>query len=64
MDEGISGGPVAEVENLATPVVFPPPREKRRWSFRRSSANSAVAAAVPPGVSDPENDQRKHTMAE
>lgn len=61
-------------ENPTTPISIPPttPKEKRRWSFRRSSAaqtgqkdlNSmdttlpAVQAAV-----ESENEQKKHAMA-
>ena len=46
-----------------TPIPIPPttPREKRRWSFRRSSAT-----ATPPGmvtVAELENEQKKHAMA-
>ncbi|KAI4369647.1 hypothetical protein MLD38_018068 [Melastoma candidum] len=53
------------VGNPATPVVYPPmtPREKRRWSFRRSSANSAAPVAVHSGISEAEEVQRKDVRA-
>ncbi|CAI0559409.1 unnamed protein product [Linum tenue] len=64
------------VENPATtPICHPPttPKEKRRWSFRRSSATGmanpgdqaspSAAAATPPAQLVPEDDQKKHAMA-
>ncbi|KAJ9154271.1 hypothetical protein P3X46_027624 [Hevea brasiliensis] len=65
------------IENPATPVLIPPttPKEKRRWSFRRSSVTAATprdmksteATALPqPEVQatlDSENEQKRHAMA-
>lgn len=64
-------------ENPTTPIFFPPttPKEKRRWSFRRSSATATSqkelssvdngAAPVPPvqALLESENEQKKHAMA-
>ncbi|XP_057959421.1 protein IQ-DOMAIN 19 isoform X2 [Malania oleifera] len=64
--------PLAATENHTTPILIPPatPKEKKRWSFRRSSpgSNSAdpIAAPVLPAVQtvmDAENEQKKHAMA-
>ncbi|RDX60192.1 Protein IQ-DOMAIN 14, partial [Mucuna pruriens] len=53
-------------ENPTTPVPTTTPKEKRRWSFRRSSAsrelNLAESAATLQIATDAENDQRKHAM--
>ncbi|CAK7327112.1 unnamed protein product [Dovyalis caffra] len=66
------------IENPATPISIPPntPKEKRRWSFRRSSATAASSkdsnstepsATTPPpavqGTSYSENEQKMHAMA-
>ncbi|CBI26300.3 unnamed protein product, partial [Vitis vinifera] len=65
------------IENPSTPILIPPttPKEKRRWSFRRSSATSAghkdsisvdtIATTPPAGqpILDSENEQKKHAMA-
>lgn len=63
-------------ENPATPISVLPtnPKEKRRWSFRRSSASQTpqkdlssveTAAVVAPVQSslEPDNEQKKHAMA-
>ena len=58
------------VANQLTPLVptnaipIPPttPREKRRWSFRRSAA-SAAAPLGAVTVGELKNEQKKHTMA-
>ncbi|XP_059632479.1 protein IQ-DOMAIN 19 isoform X2 [Cornus florida] len=61
-------------ENPTTPISIPPttPKEKRRWSFRRSSATATVQkdpssadiiATAPPAVLEPENEHKKHAMA-
>ncbi|XP_007034846.2 PREDICTED: protein IQ-DOMAIN 14 [Theobroma cacao] len=64
-------------ENPTTPISIPPttPKEKRRWSFRRSSAgatptkdlNSTEQVATPPpsveATLDNEDEQKKHAMA-
>ncbi|XP_057466567.1 protein IQ-DOMAIN 19-like [Actinidia eriantha] len=62
-----SSTPVNQLTPLVptTPIPIPPttPREKRRWSFRRSSA---TATATPPAmvtVAELENEQKKHAMA-
>ncbi|CAN1797198.1 Protein IQ-DOMAIN 19 [Linum perenne] len=55
----------------ATPISHPPttPKEKRRWSFRRSGvANSAdltltTAPATPPAQLSSEDEHKKHAMA-
>ncbi|KAI4311290.1 hypothetical protein MLD38_036195 [Melastoma candidum] len=51
--------------NPATPVVYPlmTPRAKRRWSFRRSSANSAAPLAVQSVVSIAEDVRKKGVTA-
>ncbi|TKY53759.1 IQ-DOMAIN 1 [Spatholobus suberectus] len=57
-------------ENPTTPISTTTPKEKRRWSFRRSSASrelnlaeSGVTASVTvQTATDSENDQRKHAM--
>lgn len=65
------------VENPSTPISVTPttPKEKRRWSFRRSSAagpapkdaNSAEANGTTeppfPTALDSEDEQKKHAMA-
>ncbi|CAI0465801.1 unnamed protein product [Linum tenue] len=66
----------ASVENpAATPISHPPttPKEKRRWSFRRTSATATAnsveppsvpaAPATPPARLGSENEQKKHAMA-
>ncbi|KAM7462839.1 hypothetical protein LguiA_030960 [Lonicera macranthoides] len=65
-------------ENQATPILIPPttPKEKRRWSFRRSSATAptgqkdseGIAVTPPPvnavvAVVEAENEQKKHAVA-
>lgn len=68
-------------DNPTTPISFLPttPKEKRRWSFRRSSASPATPSkdlnsselvasttATPPALLatlDSENEQKKHAMA-
>lgn len=63
-------------ENQATPISIPPttPKEKRRWSFRRSSAtgptsqkdSEGIAVTPPPvnaAVAEAENEQKKHAVA-
>ncbi|GMN46762.1 hypothetical protein TIFTF001_015942 [Ficus carica] len=65
-------------ENPTTPISIPQstPKEKRRWSFRRSSASAApskdsnsaehMAVTPPPVVQaafDAENEHKKHAMA-
>ncbi|CAK9142003.1 unnamed protein product [Ilex paraguariensis] len=63
-------------ENPTTPITIPPttPKEKRRWSFRRSSATAPgqkdtnstdTIATIPPSqaVFEAENDQKKHALA-
>ncbi|KAF8401742.1 hypothetical protein HHK36_012688 [Tetracentron sinense] len=60
-------------ENPTTPIVIPPtnPKEKRRWSFRRSAAtkdlNSVDSNATSPPVVQTmleyEKEQKKHAMA-
>lgn len=73
--EKFSSNQVSSVvtENPSTPIsVFPgTPREKKRWSFRRSSATApppkdlssseAVSVAVP--VLDKDDEQKRHAMA-
>ncbi|KAK9287692.1 hypothetical protein L1049_016130 [Liquidambar formosana] len=68
---------IIATEIPTTPISIPPttPKEKRRWSFRRSSAtapgpkdsNSVEAiATTPPAVQtmlDADNEQKKHAMA-
>ncbi|XVF28779.1 hypothetical protein REPUB_Repub15cG0060600 [Reevesia pubescens] len=70
---------VAPEINPTTPISIPPttPKEKRRWSFRRSSAtatptkdlNSTEQVAITPPLSveatilDYEDEQKKHAMA-
>ena len=68
--------PIA-IENPTTPILIPPttPKEKRRWSFRRSSATSAghkdsisvdaIATSLPAAqpTLDSDNEQKKHAMA-
>ncbi|KAJ6430099.1 hypothetical protein OIU84_021496 [Salix udensis] len=66
------------IENPATPISIPPstPKEKRRWSFRRSSAtaaapkdsNSSEPSASPQpaavqGTLNSDNEQKMHAMA-
>ncbi|KAG5236619.1 protein IQ-DOMAIN [Salix suchowensis] len=66
------------IENSVTPISIPPAtaKEKRRWSFRRSSATAAapkdsnytepVATTQPAAVQGPfdsENEQKIHAMA-
>ncbi|KAA8548677.1 hypothetical protein F0562_000361 [Nyssa sinensis] len=59
------------IENPTTPISIPPttPKEKRRWSFRRSSATATAGdniSTTPPvvqAVLDSENEQKKHAMA-
>ncbi|CAN1808101.1 Protein IQ-DOMAIN 19, partial [Linum perenne] len=66
------------VENpSSTPIAHPPstPKEKRRWSFRRSSATGMANSAEPPPSAaaakpsemqtqlDSDNEQNKHAMA-
>lgn len=66
------------IENPLTPISIPPttPKEKRRWSFRRSSAAAAApsrdmkiteATALPQSevqaTLESENEQKKHAMA-
>lgn len=67
------------IENPVTPISIPPatPKEKRRWSFRRSSATAAApkdsnstepiattqTAAVLQGTLDTDNEQKMHAMA-
>ncbi|KAJ0092304.1 hypothetical protein Patl1_25304 [Pistacia atlantica] len=68
----------AAIENPATPTPILPttPKEKRRWSFRRSSATAAtpkdlnsaeqIAPTTPPpmqAIIDKEDEQKKHAMA-
>ncbi|GLU08914.1 hypothetical protein SLE2022_257980 [Rubroshorea leprosula] len=60
-------------ENPSTPISVLPgtPKEKRRWSFRRSSATAPPKdyshcleqAAVPPPALDKEDEQKRHAMA-
>ncbi|XP_010259131.1 PREDICTED: protein IQ-DOMAIN 14-like isoform X2 [Nelumbo nucifera] len=64
-------------ENPTTPITVPPttPKEKRRWSFRRSTASAAapkdlnfmepVAASAPAiqAILESEIEQKKHAMA-
>uniref|UniRef100_A0A5B7AZJ8 DUF4005 domain-containing protein n=1 Tax=Davidia involucrata TaxID=16924 RepID=A0A5B7AZJ8_DAVIN len=63
-------------ENPTTPISIPPttPKEKRRWSFRRSSATATglknsgdtIHATTPPAVQpvlESENEQKQHAMA-
>ncbi|GLT99579.1 hypothetical protein SLE2022_170100 [Rubroshorea leprosula] len=59
-------------ENPSTPISVLPgtPKEKRRWSFRRSSAtaapkdsNATEQAVVPASALDMEDEQKKHAMA-
>ncbi|KAJ6351279.1 hypothetical protein OIU78_007238 [Salix suchowensis] len=66
------------IENPVTPISIPPstPKEKRRWSFRRSSAtaaalkdsNSSEPSASPQpaavqGTLNSDNEQKMHAMA-
>ncbi|KAL5542011.1 hypothetical protein UlMin_009721 [Ulmus minor] len=66
------------IENPTTPIAIPQttPKEKKRWSFRRSSANATppkelnsaepianVAPLVVQATPDAENEQKKHAMA-
>lgn len=66
------------IENPVTPISIPPatPKEKRRWSFRRSSATAAapkdsnstepIATTQPAAVQgtlDSDNEQKMHAMA-
>lgn len=65
------------IENPTTPILIPPttPKEKRRWSFRRSSATSAghkdsisieaIATTLQAAqtILDSDNEQKKHAMA-
>ncbi|XP_061984812.1 protein IQ-DOMAIN 19-like isoform X1 [Populus nigra] len=66
------------IENPLTPISIPPatPKEKRRWSFRRSSATAAapkdsnstepIATTQPAAVQgtlDSDNEQKMHAMA-
>uniref|UniRef100_A0A2P2KZP0 Protein IQ-DOMAIN 1-like n=1 Tax=Rhizophora mucronata TaxID=61149 RepID=A0A2P2KZP0_RHIMU len=71
----------ATLANPTTPTSISPstPKEKRRWSFRRSSATAAAASspkemnsadqsattqsAVLQATLDSENDQKKHSMS-
>ncbi|CAL1396589.1 unnamed protein product [Linum trigynum] len=77
-DSGVisSQDSTASVENpAATPISHPPttPKEKRRWSFRRSSATAMANPVEPPSVPaapatlparlGSENEQKKHAMA-
>ncbi|CAI0465800.1 unnamed protein product, partial [Linum tenue] len=77
-DRGVisSQDSTASVENpAATPISHPPttPKEKRRWSFRRTSATATAnsveppsvpaAPATPPARLGSENEQKKHAMA-
>ncbi|KAJ4827524.1 hypothetical protein Tsubulata_028040 [Turnera subulata] len=60
-------------QNPVTPNLIPPttPKEKKRWSFRRSSATAASpnkdysnnSAEVNTLILDPEKEQKKHAMA-
>ncbi|XP_043725953.1 protein IQ-DOMAIN 19-like isoform X2 [Telopea speciosissima] len=64
-------------ENPTTPITIPPstPKEKRRWSFRRSSATAMATkdfnstdtivptSAPTDALVDAENEQKKHVMA-
>jgi hypothetical protein len=66
------------IENPVTPISIPPTtaKEKRRWSFRRSSATAAAPKdsnyTEPPATTQPaavqdtfdsENEQKMHAMA-
>jgi hypothetical protein len=66
------------IENPVTPISIPPatPKEKRRWSFRRSSATAAAPKdsnstepiantqpAAVQGTLDSDNEQKMHAMA-
>ncbi|KAF5950766.1 hypothetical protein HYC85_012759 [Camellia sinensis] len=61
-------------ENPTTPISIPrpmTPKEKRRWSFRRSSATTVGGgqkeleniATTPPAVLESQFEQKKHAMA-